>query len=220
MKALVKSQRAPGIWLEDVPEPKIGPNDVRIRIRKTAICGTDIHIVDDEFRAWPPVTMGHEVCGIVAEVGESVDLAWLGARVVSETYFSTCGVCGHCRAGRHNLCLDRRSIGSARERAEGDVGYIRIGTFSEQTYEGLRKGIEKLNAEIGADKLKGYIIDLRNNRGGRLDQSVLVSDAFRERGKIYAEVTGRLTESLAGVRVVKAYEAERREAAVFASGVA
>ncbi len=75
-------------------------------------------------------------------------------------------------------------VPAVEERAEGDVGYIRIGTFSEQTYEGLRKGIEKLNAEIGADKLKGYIIDLRNNRGGRLDQSVLVSDAFLERGKI------------------------------------
>jgi carboxyl-terminal processing protease len=75
-------------------------------------------------------------------------------------------------------------VPAVEERIEGDVGYIRIGTFSEQTYEGLRKAIDKINADIGADKLKGYIIDLRNNRGGRLDQSVLVSDAFLERGKI------------------------------------
>jgi carboxyl-terminal processing protease len=75
-------------------------------------------------------------------------------------------------------------VPAVEERVEGDVGYIRIGTFSEQTYEGLRKAIDKVNADIGADKLKGYIIDLRNNRGGRLDQSVLVSDAFLERGKI------------------------------------
>lgn len=75
-------------------------------------------------------------------------------------------------------------VPAVEERVEGDVGYIRIGTFSEQTYEGLRKALDKVNTEIGADKLKGYVIDLRNNRGGRLDQSVLVSDAFLERGKI------------------------------------
>jgi carboxyl-terminal processing protease len=75
-------------------------------------------------------------------------------------------------------------VPAVEERTEGDVGYIRIGTFSEQTYEGLRKAIDKVNADIGADKLKGYVIDLRNNRGGRLDQSVLVSDAFLDRGKI------------------------------------
>ncbi|WP_091838379.1 MULTISPECIES: S41 family peptidase [Bosea] len=75
-------------------------------------------------------------------------------------------------------------VPAVEERVEGDVGYIRIGTFSEQTYEGLRKALDKVNAEIGFDKIKGYIIDLRNNRGGRLDQSVLVSDAFLERGKI------------------------------------
>jgi carboxyl-terminal processing protease len=75
-------------------------------------------------------------------------------------------------------------VPAVEERVENDVGYVKIGTFSEQTYEGLRKGIDKVNSEIGADKVKGYIIDLRNNRGGRLDQSVLVSDAFLERGKI------------------------------------
>lgn len=75
-------------------------------------------------------------------------------------------------------------VPAVEERVESDVGYIRIGTFSEQTYEGLRKALDKVNSEIGVDKVKGYIIDLRNNRGGRLDQSVLVSDAFLERGKI------------------------------------
>jgi carboxyl-terminal processing protease len=65
-----------------------------------------------------------------------------------------------------------------------DVGYIRISTFSEQTFDGLRKGIEKAIADAPGDKLKGFIIDLRNNRGGRLDQAVLVSDAFLDRGEI------------------------------------
>ena len=75
-------------------------------------------------------------------------------------------------------------VPAVEERVEADIGYVRIGTFSEQTYEGLRKAIDKVNADIGIDKVKGYVIDLRNNRGGRLDQSVLVSDAFLDRGKI------------------------------------
>jgi L-iditol 2-dehydrogenase len=76
------------------------------------ICGTDLHIVDGEYQTVTPVTMGHEVSGVVAELGDGVDESWLGARVASETYFSTCGRCAHCRAGRINLCLERRSIGT------------------------------------------------------------------------------------------------------------
>ncbi len=76
-------------------------------------------------------------------------------------------------------------VPATRARVEGEtVGYLRVSTFSEQTFDGLKKGIEKTTADIGADKVKGYIIDLRNNRGGRLDQSVLVSDAFLDRGEI------------------------------------
>jgi L-iditol 2-dehydrogenase len=76
------------------------------------ICGTDLHILDGEYETAVPVTIGHEVSGTVAEVGEGVDPGWVGTRVVSETYFSTCGRCEHCRAGRINLCPERRSIGT------------------------------------------------------------------------------------------------------------
>jgi carboxyl-terminal processing protease len=76
-------------------------------------------------------------------------------------------------------------VPAVRARMEGeDVGYIRISTFSEQTFDGLRRGIEMAMRDAPGDKLKGFIIDLRNNRGGRLDQAVLVSDAFLERGEI------------------------------------
>lgn len=76
-------------------------------------------------------------------------------------------------------------VPAVRSRMEGeDVGYIRISTFSEQTFDGLRRGIETAVREAPGDKLKGFIIDLRNNRGGRLDQAVLVSDAFLESGLI------------------------------------
>jgi L-iditol 2-dehydrogenase len=76
------------------------------------ICGTDLHIADGEYETVTPVTMGHEVSGVVAELGEGVAEAWLGARVASETYFSTCERCAHCRSGRINLCPERRSIGT------------------------------------------------------------------------------------------------------------
>jgi L-iditol 2-dehydrogenase len=85
---------------------------VVLEVVGAGICGTDLHIVDGEYQTVTPVTMGHEVSGEVVELGENVDSAWLGARVVSETYFSTCGRCAYCRAGRMNLCAERRSIGT------------------------------------------------------------------------------------------------------------
>ncbi|MEM8752255.1 MAG: S41 family peptidase [Pseudomonadota bacterium] len=75
-------------------------------------------------------------------------------------------------------------IQAVRARTEGDVGVIRITTFNEQTYENLVKGIEKVTEEIGAEKVKGYVIDLRNNPGGLLNQAIAVSDAFLEKGEI------------------------------------
>lgn len=106
---------APGVGnvaLSERPEPDAGPGEVVLDVIAAGICGTDIHIYDGEFATLPPVTMGHEVSGVVAEAGEGVDPAWRGSRVVTETYFSTCGVCESCRAGRINLCPERRSIGS------------------------------------------------------------------------------------------------------------
>jgi L-iditol 2-dehydrogenase len=84
----------------------------RLAVRAAGICGTDLHIEAGEYPSVPPVTMGHEVCGTVVETGTGVDAGWDGARVVSETYFSTCGHCRQCRAGRPNLCPERRSIGT------------------------------------------------------------------------------------------------------------
>ncbi|KPL55795.1 peptidase S41 [Prosthecomicrobium hirschii] len=75
-------------------------------------------------------------------------------------------------------------IKSVRSRIEGDIGYVRITQFNEQTFEGLRDSIEKISREIGPDKLKGYVLDLRNNPGGLLDQAISVSDAFLEKGEV------------------------------------
>lgn len=89
-----------------------GAGEVTLHVIATGICGTDLHIADDEFPSNPPVTMGHEVTGEVTAVGDGVDEGWLGARVAVETYFYYCEECEHCRNGRPNLCDRRRSIGS------------------------------------------------------------------------------------------------------------
>ena len=93
------------------------------------------------------------------------------------------------RAGKEafevTLTRDTIRVRPVRSRVEGgEVGYLRIGQFNEQTFEGLRSQLDKLTNEIGADKLKGFVIDLRNNPGGLLDQAIMVSDAFLDRGEI------------------------------------
>jgi L-iditol 2-dehydrogenase len=121
---------APGVGNLGVHQRQIdppGPDQVVLEVIACGICGTDLHIADDEFPSEPPVTMGHEVTGEVAAVGEGVAPAWLGARVACETYFSYCGRCGYCRNGEPNLCSDRRSIGS-RE----DGGFSRWMTIPAQ----------------------------------------------------------------------------------------
>jgi L-iditol 2-dehydrogenase len=106
---------APGagnVALAERPDPSPAPGHVVVEVVAAGICGTDLHIADGEYETVTPVTIGHEVAGVVAEVGEGVGESWLGARVASETYFSTCGECAFCRAGRPNLCPKRRSIGT------------------------------------------------------------------------------------------------------------
>ena len=114
MKALVKSQRTPGIWLENIPEPKVGPNDVMIRIRKAAICGTDIHIYT--WDSWAqktvpvPMAVGHEYSGEIVEIGSEVQGFEIGDRVSGEGHI-TCGYCRNCRAGRRHLCRNTTGVG-------------------------------------------------------------------------------------------------------------
>jgi L-iditol 2-dehydrogenase len=100
------------VAIAERPEPVASPGHAVLEVVAAGICGTDVHILDGEYETAVPVTIGHEVSGEVVDVGEGVDAGWLGARVVSETYFSTCGRCTHCRTGRINLCPERRSIGT------------------------------------------------------------------------------------------------------------
>jgi carboxyl-terminal processing protease len=93
------------------------------------------------------------------------------------------------------LVREEITIQSVRSRAEGEVGYIRITTFNEQTFDGLKAAIDQLKETIGADKIKGYIVDLRNNPGGLLDQAIAVSDAFLDRGEVVSTRSRRAEET-------------------------
>ncbi len=114
MKALVKSQATPGLWLEDVPEPEPGINDVKIRVLYTGICGTDLHIFD--WDAWAAktiptgLTIGHEFAGEVVAVGANVPDVEVGQLVSGEGHV-VCGRCRNCLAGRRHLCAHTSGVG-------------------------------------------------------------------------------------------------------------
>lgn len=123
MKALVKKHRRLGLWLEEVPIPEIGSNDVLIQVHKTSICGTDVHIWN--WDAWAqntvpvPITIGHEFVGKVAAIGRNVHDLEIGEIVVGEGHI-VCGRCRNCLAGRRHLC-----------NATDGVGVQRPGAFAE-----------------------------------------------------------------------------------------
>ena len=114
MKALVKSRPEEGLWLEEVERPGVGHNDLLVRVRKTAICGTDVHIYNwDEWSQETipvPMTVGHEFSGVVEEVGSEVAGFKPGDRVSGEGHI-TCGQCRNCRAGRRHLCAHTQGVG-------------------------------------------------------------------------------------------------------------
>jgi threonine 3-dehydrogenase len=123
MKALVKSKREPGLWLEQVPEPTIGINDVLIRVRRVGICGTDLHIYNwDEWaqRTIPvPMVIGHEFVGEIVETGSNVNDFHRGDIVSGEGHV-VCGRCRNCLAGRRHLCAHTMGVGVNRPGAFAD----------------------------------------------------------------------------------------------------
>jgi threonine 3-dehydrogenase len=120
VRALVKTEPRPGLQLIEVPEPAMGINDVRIAVRKTGICGTDLHI--DSWDPWaartikPPLVIGHEFVGTVLEIGSNVTDLQPGDVVSGEGHV-ICGHCRHCRAGRWNLCANSVGLGVGRDGA-------------------------------------------------------------------------------------------------------
>ena len=120
MKALVKSRNEPGLWLEDVPTPEAGTNEVLIRIAKTGICGTDLHIFnwDDwaQRNIHTPRIIGHEFVGHIVDIGPGVTGYRVGDRVSAEGHIP-CGICRNCRAGKRHLCHRAVGIGGGRDGA-------------------------------------------------------------------------------------------------------
>lgn len=142
MKALVKSLRQEGIWMEDVPLPEIGARDVLVRVKRSAICGTDVHIYN--WDAWSqrtipvPMVVGHEFSGVIEAMGPDVRGYQVGDRVSAEGHI-TCGYCRNCRAGRRHLC--RNTVG---------VGVNRPGSFAEYVSIPM-DNIFKLPADVSDD---------------------------------------------------------------------
>ena len=140
MKALVKSRREPGLWLEDIPEPSIGINDVLIRVRRAGICGTDVHIYNwDEWaqRTIPvPMAIGHEFVGEIVETGSNVNDFHPGDIVSGEGHV-VCGRCRNCLAGRRHLCAHIMGVGVNRPGAFAD--YIAVPMTNIWRHNGQRR---------------------------------------------------------------------------------
>ena len=131
MRALVKAKAEPGIWMQDVPVPEIGPNDVLIKVRKASICGTDVHIWN--WDAWAqktikvPMVIGHEFMGEIAKLGDEVTGFQVGDRVSGEGHI-TCGSCRNCRAGKRHLC--RNTVGLGVNRPGCFAEYVALPAFN------------------------------------------------------------------------------------------
>jgi L-iditol 2-dehydrogenase len=125
MHALMKLARGIGhVGIGTIDPPTLIPGHVIIEVAYTGICGTDLHIYYDEFKTTPPVVMGHEIAGRIAHIADDVSGLTVGMRVTTETYYHTCQICHYCRNGRPNLCLQRKSIGSAVN--GGFTKYVRV----------------------------------------------------------------------------------------------
>ena len=154
MKALVKKKNVQGLWLEDVPEPKIGINDVLIKMVKTSICGTDVHIYNwDDWAAETipvPMVVGHEFSGEIAALGHAVSTYRVGQRVSGEGHI-VCGTCRNCRAGRGHLCRNTLGVGVHRAMSAAAV--------------------------LAEEGIAGAVIDLRSV--WPLDRDLICSEASR-----------------------------------------
>jgi threonine 3-dehydrogenase len=145
VKALVKSRAERGLWLEDVPEPVIGINDVLVRVRYAGICGTDVHIFQwDEWaqRTIPvPMVIGHEFVGEIAAVGSNVNDFYPGDIVSGEGHV-VCGRCRNCLAGRRHLCAQTQGVGV--NRPGGFAEYISLPMTNIWRHD------PKINQEVAA----------------------------------------------------------------------
>ena len=144
MRGVAKVARGEGnVQLIDVPEPTVTSKHVLIEVQAAGVCGTDLHIYHDEFPTSPPVILGHELAGVVAETAGDVTGCRPGDRVTSETFFSVCGHCDFCRNGFPNLCPSRLSIGSGVNGA-----FARFVLVPEHNVHRLPPGVDALTGAL------------------------------------------------------------------------
>lgn len=112
MKAVVKYGKGKGlVEIQEVPEPKMKEGEVLIEVKAVAVCGSDLHIYHDSHPYWPPVVLGHEFSGVIADVGKEVKGWKVGDRIVSETRIGSCGICYTCQSGFPQACEEKRAYG-------------------------------------------------------------------------------------------------------------
>ncbi|HWM33950.1 MAG TPA: alcohol dehydrogenase catalytic domain-containing protein, partial [Pseudolysinimonas sp.] len=132
MKALLKERPAAGLTLTELPEPSPGPGEAKIRVLRTGICGTDLHIESwDHWAAGairPPLVPGHEFSGVVVELGAGVESVKIGDLVSAEGHV-VCGICRNCRAGRRHMCIRTSSIGVDRDGAFAEYVAVPAGNL-------------------------------------------------------------------------------------------
>ena len=151
MKALVKSKRSVGLWLEDVPEPEIGINDVKVRVLLTGICGTDLHIY--EWDEWAqstipvPLVIGHEFMGEIVAVGANVSDFRVGELVSGEGHV-VCGRCRNCLAGRRHLCAHTQGVGVNRPGAFAEFIVLPMSNIWKHS-EGIKPAIAAIFDPFG-----------------------------------------------------------------------
>ena len=150
MKALVKAEAKPGLWLEDVPQPDIGINDVLIKVARTGICGTDLHIYN--WDAWArktipvPMVTGHEFVGEIVEVGGNVNDFHPGQTVSGEGHV-VCGRCRNCMAGRRHLCAHTSGVGVNRPSPSQFVGPT-CGVFSGRCQDAIQMTVYEAKQSV------------------------------------------------------------------------
>jgi L-iditol 2-dehydrogenase len=164
MKALVKTTAGIGnLEVLDLPEPIPEPDQLKVEVKVCAICGTDLHIHDDEYTNCPPMVLGHEMSGVVVEMGAEVTRFKVGDRVTSETFKHTCGECRFCQDGLIGLCIHRQSMGvhvdgafakyvcqreESLHRLPGNVDF-EAGSMSEPTAVAVRAVYERATISPG-----------------------------------------------------------------------
>ena len=201
MKALRKKAKGfEGVGLDDIPEPVPKPNEVKIKVHAAGICGTDLHIVKDEYPANYPVVLGHEYSGTIVELGSEVKGFKPGDRVISLTAVVTCGHCRFCYEGLLMLCPERKSIGSGVDGAMAEYLVVpshlvykipdSVSMGRSGAFRALRVHRPERHRESHGES-RGY----RPSLGDRAPSVLLLSRSSRRRARKWSSRVLRSTKS-------------------------